>query len=567
MNQGDRGVLAVAQSVFEELAVEQVLERVLQAARELTGARYAALGVLDPSRSRLEQFITSGVDERIRRRLGAPPTGRGVLGELIRDPRPLRLEDVRAHPSSYGFPFGHPEMSSFLGVPVLVAGAPFGNLYLTEKAGGAFTEEDEDAVVAFAAFAGLAIDHARRYSATEQRRDQLEQTVRALDATLQVSRALSGETDLSAVLELIAQRGQALVSADMLLIELLRGDQVELAKGAGSIPEALVGRHLPLEDTVAEAALVTGETQSLADPLTQMRFRRHGAGALGVSAESGLFVPLVFRDRRYGVLIALGSQRGGFDDDDQRLLESFASSSAVAVATATTVAEERRRMTIAAGEAERTRWARELHDETLQALGNLRLVLSSARRREDPESLAAAVDNALEQLAVDISSLRSLIAELRPAALDQLGLAAALSALLDRTRQTGLEVDERVELGTQPTRLTEELETATYRIVQEALTNVGKHAHATRVRVEVVEAGPDLQVLISDDGAGFDPRRAPSGFGLEGIRERVELLDGELRVVSAPGEGTELLVTLTAAHRPPETGASETDNAGLSGDH
>src|SRR5579875_990791 len=265
MNQEERGVLALARSVFEELAVEQVLERVLEAARELTGARYAALGVLDPSRTRLEQFITSGIDERLRERLGALPTGRGVLGELIRDPRPLRLTDVRAHPSSYGFPYGHPEMGTFLGVPVLVAGAPFGNLYLTDKDGGEFTEEDEDAVVAFAAFAGLAIDHARRYSATEQRRDQLEQSVRALDATLQISRALSGETDLSMILELIARRGQALVSADTLLIELLRGDQVELARGAGDIPSELLGRQLPLRDTVAEAALVTGETQSLAD--------------------------------------------------------------------------------------------------------------------------------------------------------------------------------------------------------------------------------------------------------------------------------------------------------------
>jgi len=142
-----------------------VLERVLEAARELTGARYAALGILDRSRGELERFTTAGLDEPTRRQIGALPRGRGVLGELIADPRPLRLADVGAHPHCYGFPSGHPPMKTFLGVPVLVAGKPFGNLYLTEKREGEeFTDEDEQALVRLAQFAGVAIDHARRYS-------------------------------------------------------------------------------------------------------------------------------------------------------------------------------------------------------------------------------------------------------------------------------------------------------------------------------------------------------------------------------------------------------------------
>jgi len=567
MSTSERRILAVARSVFGELAVDEVLERIVEAARELTGARYAALGVLDPARTRLEKFVTTGIDGAARQRIGALPTGRGVLGELIRDPRPLRLEDIGAHPSSYGFPHGHPAMRSFLGVPVFVAGAPFGNLYLTEKAGGAFTEEDEEAVVVLAGFAGLAIDHARRYSATEARRDQLEQTVRALDATLQISRALSGETDLSRILSLVASRGRALVSARVMLIELLHGEDLEMAEASGEFPDGLIGRRLPLADTVAEAALVSGQTQDLSDPITRLHFERHGVATMGLTAEDGLFVPLIFRERRYGVIVALGGRYAGFTADDRRLLESFASSVATAVATAATAADDRRRTTIAAGEAERTRWARELHDETLQALGNLRLMLSGARRSQNPERLHAAVEDALEQLAVDISSLRALITELRPAALDQLGLEAALTALIERTRQTDIEVQARIELaherGVAPSRLVAEQETAIYRIVQEALTNIGKHAHASRVQLEIVESESSLRILVADDGVGFDPAIQSAGFGLEGIRERVELLDGELRITSAPEEGTELMIRLTPRHRPVDDLPRQPDQAGL----
>ena len=178
-----------------------MLEHVLQSARELTGARYAAMGVLDET-------------DTARRRIGSLPTGRGVLGELISDPVPLRLASVGQHPRSYGFPAGHPAMETFLGVPLLVAGRPYGNLYLTDKqGGGGFTDADEEALVLLAEFAGVAIDHARRVSGLESRRGELQQTVAALDAMVQISHAVGGQTDITAVLELVAKRGRALVSA------------------------------------------------------------------------------------------------------------------------------------------------------------------------------------------------------------------------------------------------------------------------------------------------------------------------------------------------------------------
>ena len=189
MESATQGILAVARSVLEKLDVGVVLTRVLGAARELTGARYAALGVLDESRTHLVSFHAVGIDEHTREVIGPLPTGRGVLGQLIRDPRPLRLADVGNHPYSYGFPVGHPPMHTFLGVPIVIGEEPYGNLYLTEKRDGLqFTDEDEAAVVMLSELAALAIDHARRYSTAETERARLQRTVQRHDQPGQLPR-------------------------------------------------------------------------------------------------------------------------------------------------------------------------------------------------------------------------------------------------------------------------------------------------------------------------------------------------------------------------------------------
>jgi signal transduction histidine kinase len=549
-----RGILTVARSVLEQLDLETVLERVLEAAREVTGARYAALGVLDENRTQLARFLTVGIDEHTRRLIGPVPTGRGVLGELIRSPEPLMIDDVGSHPYSYGFPVGHPPMRAFLGVPIVVDERPFGNLYLTEKSDGeAFTAGDRDAAILLADFAGLAIDHARQFAGSEQQRLELERTVAALDATIQIARALGGQTNLAAILELVAKRGRALVSARALVIELLDGAQLEVSAGAGELPPNLIGQRVALANTVASAALRSRRSQHLRDQLNRARFDQYGLGRLGLSATDGLIVPLVFRDRPYGVIVALDHlEHGEFTAEHQRLLEAFAASAGIAVATAQSAADERRRQRLAAAEAERSRWARELHDDTLQALGNLRLVLSSARRTRDPEAMASAIGRALDQLESDIANLRGLITELRPAALDQLGLEPALLALVDRVGQTGLDIDAAIDLalehGRVPERLEPELETSVYRIVQESLTNAVKHGEAHRASVEVIEDAHRIFVKIRDDGAGFDPGASTTGFGLVGIRERTELLGGDVDIESQPGTGTTITVALPTRH-------------------
>lgn len=561
------GLLAVARSVLGDLDVEVVLERVLEAARELTGARYAAIGVLDSSRTVLSRFLTAGVDEETKHQIGPDPTGRGVLGELISHPVPLRLADVASHPRSYGFPLGHPAMRTFLGVPVLIAGEPYGNLYLAEKRDGAeFSEADEEAVMMLADFAGVAIDHASRYTGSEERRVQLQSTVDALAATIEISRALAGETDLSLILELVAKRGRALVSARTVLIELLQGSELLLAAGAGELPAGFVGRTVPLRDTVASAAIRTGRTQRLSDQLNWSRFVQHGVGQFGIEAEDGLLVPMVFRGQPYGALIALDHVEDGpaFDADQQRLLESFAASAAMAVATAQSAADARRRQGIAATEAERGRWARELHDETLQALASTRLLLTGARRTDTPAAMRAAIDDAVAQLQSDMDNLRALITDLRPGALDDLGVEAAVVDLTERLTRVGVAVDVYIDLdyerGRAAERLVPELETAIYRTVQEALTNAGKHAEAKRAIVEVTEDGSHVHVSVRDDGRGFDPTDETVGFGLLGMHERVELLDGTLTVDSTLGKGTTIRARLPSRRRGSRTHVESADD-------
>jgi signal transduction histidine kinase len=549
-----RTLVELGNSVLEQSELEPVLARVIDAGRELTGARYAALGVLDSRRERLERFLTAGIDDDTREMLGEPPSGHGVLGELIRDPKPLRLPDVGAHPRSYGFPIGHPPMHTFLGVPVLVEGQAWGNLYLTDKDGGEFTEDDEQAVVMLAGYAGIAIGNARRLHELSSRRDELERTVAALRATAEIARALAGETDLSVVLELIAKRGRALVGAGTLVIELAVADRFRIAAVAGAADREIVGRELPIDGSVAGRVLETRTAQRLSDDFNRARFHESGLGRLGLEAGAGLYVPLVFRTETPGVLAALHPPGAGdFSDEDERLLRSFATSAASAVVTARAVTGEQLRAREVATEEERRRWARELHDETLQGLGALRLALASARRTSDPEVWRAAIDDAVTELDTEIANVRGIIADVRPAALDELGTGAAVEALAERIRSRGIDVKLQLDLdweaGRADTRHEDELETAIYRIAQEAMTNALKHSGAEALTLELTERDGYVTVRIEDGGDGFDPEERGDGYGLLGMRERVELLGGVLGVASTPSSGTTVTARLPVRRR------------------
>jgi len=255
-------------------------------------------------------------------------------------------------------------------------------------------------------------------------------------------------------------------------------------------------------------------------------------------------------------MVALDSvdQRTHFTSEHQQLLESFATSAAAALATARTATSERDRQRLIAAEQERIRWARELHDETLQGLASLRLMLIAAGHAEDADALGGVISESISQIDLEITTLRALITDLRPAALDEIGIDAAIKSLADRASRAGLDVDVDVDLayeqGRHPQRLAAELEAAIYRIVQEALTNSRKHGGAKRAAVEVVEHEQTVRITIRDDGDGFDPTTSTDGYGLMGMRERADLLNGAIGIISGPGEGTTITATLPVAWRP-----------------
>jgi signal transduction histidine kinase len=530
-----RRLLDVGRELVTELDLGVVLDRVLQTAREITKARYAALGILNEQRTELEQFLTSGVEEQVKSAIGALPRGRGVLGTLIEHPQPLRLADVGRHPSSYGFPAGHPVMRSFLGVPIRIRGRAWGNLYLTEKEGGEFSEHDEEAAVILADWAAVAIDNARLYETSERRRQEAEKAIRGLEATRDVAVAIGGEIALENVLELIVKRGRALVGARSLVIMLREGHELVVQASAGHVQE-MRGTRLPIAESTSGQVLERRRPERITDVAARLRIAPTQFGV--ADPQTALLVPMVYRGHGVGVLAAFDRGDGSsvFSEDDEQLLRAFAASAATAVALAQSVQADRLRSSLAAADAERRRWARELHDETLQGLGGLRVLLSSARRGDDLEQAQTAMGEAVEHIEREIANLRSIITELRPAVLDELGLRTAIEALLDRHReQSGFEIDGKLALpgpSSEEARLGEDLETTVYRLVQEALTNVVKHARASRVSVTVGASEGELLVEVRDDGAGFDPDVASDGFGLAGMRERVALAGGTLSIHS-----------------------------------
>ena len=366
-----RALVEAGIAITSELSLDAILQTLVRIAAELTEARYSALGVIDRGGTGLERFITHGLDGAAREAIGELPHGRGILGVLIHDARPLRLDDLTRDPRAVGFPPNHPPMRSFLGVPVMTRGVAFGNLYLAEKQpGGSFSEEDEEIVTLLAAQAAVAIEN------------------------------------------------------------------------AGSV------------------------------------------------------------------------QRDAL------------------------------RRAVQAQEVERRRLARELHDETGQALTSILLGLAVVERAESAEEAHAAAADLRRLVVETLQDVRRLAVELRPSALDDFGLEPALRRLGQSVREAAaLDVQVEARLGSE--RLPPDVETALYRIVQEALTNVVKHAGADHVSILVTRKPSSVLVMIEDDGRGFDTGETrAAGLGLLGMSERVELLDGTFQVEAEPGAGTTLIVEL-----------------------
>jgi signal transduction histidine kinase len=357
------------------------------------------------------------------------------------------------------------------------------------------------------------------------------------------------------LLRLMADRGLALLDAGTLLVVIEERGELRVAAASGESKPRL--RIVPVQGSALGALYRAGEPVALDRPRGQDAALLH---ELGVEARAVLVEPLNMEGQGGGLIIALRSD-GSFRGPDKEALSAFASSVAQRLAAERSVEIERLRYGMEARERERTRWAREIHDESIQGIGALRLQLAHTRDLKDPEALSQTVDAVLEGLGHEIDGLRHLITELRPAALDDLGLAAALQALARRAQAIdGLDVQTEIDLGPEPEqrRLDPELESTIYRVIQEALTNVSRHAQATKATVRVVERDGLVRASVTDDGQGLPDaeRLGPrgdgleGGFGMSGMRERAELVGGELELTPAPGKGTVMRLTVPLAGRP-----------------
>jgi two-component system, NarL family, sensor histidine kinase DevS len=529
-----RALVDAGIALSSELSLDSLLQRLVETAAELTGARYVALGVVAQDGRGLERFVTHGVDAELRAEIGELPRGRGILGVLIRDGRPLRLHEIADDPRSVGFPPGHPPMHTFLGVPVELRGKAHGNLYLTEKADGDFTADDEDLVTVLASQAAVAIENARLYeSATGW--------LRQVESLNEVSTALLGELELPPLLALVSARLRELVDARLVIVALPTADRhlrVEAADGDGA--DAAVGAQAPVEGSKLGRVFERARSERVDSLLDDPEVDRSFAGLF--KAQSALNVPLVVRGTAIGAMAAFDKRGrdGRFSDEDLRLAEAFAERAALAVDLSRRVTQDALRKVLQAQEIERRRLARELHDETGQALTSILLGLravENAAAGERAEALAAV----RERVVATLQDVRRLAVELRPKALDDFGLVAALERLAETfAGESRLRVDLEARLGDE--RLPSETETAVYRTVQEALTNIAKHAGATTVSILLSRKEGAVTAVVEDDGRGFDPTAARAdALGLSGMRERLALVGGRLSVETAEGRGTTIV--------------------------
>ena len=519
---------ALLQAVVDiggDLDLSSTLRRIVAAACQLAGARYGALGVIGPDR-RLIEFITDGLTVSEHHAIGDLPTGRGVLGLLIDEPRPVRMADITAHPRSFGFPPNHPPMHSFLGVPVRIRDQVFGNLYLTEKHDGEqFSDDDELLVVALATAAGIAIDNARLYAAAGRRQQWLE-------ATAEITNALVGEVDRASALMLVAQRAQAVAGAALVAVLLYDADAEELRVEV-TTPESadLASGALPVAGTPFEAVIGSGDHVLVEDLASAVMWPAMPAGP-------AVIAPFGSIDGGNGVLVVVLAADGvGFDGDtDINMITTFAVQAALALDRAQ--AQEQRQLLVVLEDRERI--ARDLHDVVIQRLFAAGLGLQSMSRLVSRDDLRKRLDQTVTDLDTTIRDIRTAIFELRAPA------AASLHSELIETVEAASD-----SLGFRPTLqvaglidrgVPDSLRPEILAVLREALSNVLRHAHASAVEVSVSVAADLFTLRVRDDGVGITS--AEGGNGLANMRNRAEDRAGEFSVTAAEPHGTTLTWTV-----------------------
>lgn len=511
-------------TVASGLDLDATLRRIVQAAIDLGEARYGALGVL-AEHGGLAQFIHVGVDDATRRRIGALPQGRGVLGVVIDEAKPLRLDDLSVHPASVGFPAHHPPMRTFLGVPVRVRDKVFGRLYLTEKNDGEpFTDEDEAVVQALAAAAGIAIENAHLYRQARWRQQWLA-------ATSEVTTELLAGTDPTEALTLIASRALELTGSDVTMLALPNSGRLDADEDSGdetgdlTIAVCAGTRVAQLPGTRVGAGVAAAVYRDRTPRSVEtLELGGHHFGP-------ALLVPLRAGERTTGVLIAArATAAAAFEAAQLPVVASFADQAALALRLAAQQRDARELDVLS----DRDRIARDLHDQVIQRLFGIGLSLQSTQRRTKSPELRRRLEESLEQM-------HQIIHEIRTAIFDLHGGATGGTRLRHRLHDVVAELTDHVAihptitlagtLDTLPAQLAEHAEA----VVREAVSNAVRHADASTVAVSVAVQDGRLHITVADDGKGLPPDVEPSGLG--NMRDRAEAAGGAFTLGSGEDGG------------------------------
>ena len=524
-------------SMAADLSLDDLLSRIVEIAADLAGARYAALGVIgEGTERRLQTFVTHGISEQERGRIGDLPRGLGLLGHLIDRPDPVRLEDLAAHPSSHGFPPNHPPMRSFLGVPLRIRDQVFGNLYLTEKHGGAaFTEEDERIVTALAAAAGVAIENARLH-------EQAARRVRWLAATTEVTARLLAPDPGEEALQIVADRARELADADVSWVVVVSEAgtlSLQAVSGMEASPEAMADVDLTrslASDVVSSAVPVAVEDLG-SDPRALDVSQPLGWQRLGPA----IMVPLQGPDGVGGVL-ALGwlpSRVAAYESLDPELPSSFAEQAAL-VLDVSRARQDQHRLALLQ---DHERIGRDLHDLVIQRLFAVGLSLQGSARISQRPEVVSRLDAAVDELDATIRDIRRTIFALGSNE-DDSDIQFAVTQVVDRASST-LKFRPGIRFcGAVRSRIGQEVAPDVLAVLTEALSNAARHADAGSCFVEL-DVTDGVRLTVTDDGKGLPPDVSESG--LASMRERAKRHGGGCAITSAPGEGTTIVWWVPAA--------------------
>lgn len=528
-------------AIAADLSLDSVLERIVRTASELAGAQYAALGVLGSGKDRrLQAFVTYGLSDEQRARIGDLPRGHGILGLIIDQPEPLRLHDLSKHGSSYGFPPEHPPMSSFLGVPVRIRDKVFGNLYLTEKSGGGdFTEQDEAIVVGLAAAAGVAIENARLYAEAAKRE-------RWLAATAEINAQLLRRSDRHAALTAVADNAREISGADYASVSLRRSEseiEVEVISGLTD-DRPREQRVLPVTGSIAGMVVSSGEPVVIEDLGSDPRAHLTALGDRGNEIGPMVLVPLRTGDGVVGVLGLAWRPENvrSFHELDVVMPQRFAEQAALALEIANSRLDQEKLSLLE----DRDRIGRDLHDLVIQRLFAVGLTLQNTVRMVDRPQATERIARAVDDIDATIRDIRHSIFALSSPQHDD-GLRAAVDRVIERAVESlpsrpTLTVDGPLDVAAD-----QEVSGHLTAVLGEALSNISRHADASAVSV-TIEVADLLTLTVSDDGRGLPDELAHVG-GLQNMRDRAEKLGGSL-VVSSSTAGTTL--TWAVPPRSPE---------------